>query len=394
MLLHKQKLLFGLAGAALTLALSGCGGNSLSQNSVAPSPYSDPVVQGLEPAVANGAGAGSVTSQFEETSGLGSADGTIGYITAAVDSDSAAIPAVALSPSPSNPNLITTPLGFAVGGQYFSSRGGAPFLLADGVTPAFQAAAPNVMAIFRASIAVGVDPTTSPPSAPPIVASSVKLTSTDPAWSGVSGLKMDDPKNAPNGYLPMAFDVAFSKAPSGPLANGNYVTGTPDGAGNLTGAPTPFAVPFNTPGLHNLRVTVADTRNVVHHTDFSVLVLTPDTSAILAQIVTSARNAPLGGAFDAKGNPAGPATVSLDGSAKTVAFDPNNVPDPVTNPTLTGTVLFLTTPGSHTITVTGATTFRGAPLTYAPTPVTTTGGQVYSFVTTPNGTSGFRISPS
>lgn len=377
MFLLRQKLMICTVGAAALFALSGCGGSSLSSSSVAPSPASDPVVEGLQPNAA--AGGGSLPNPYQETSGLGSPDGTIGYLTAAVDSDSVAIPGIALSVSPSNSKLMTTPLGFAAGGQYFSSQGGASFLLADNKTSAFQAAAPGTPVIFRAAIANGVDPTSSPVSAPELVPSSIKLTSTDPAWASVTGLKTDDATNAPNGYLPMAFDLAFSQAPSGPLANDNYVTGTADAKGNLVGSVTPFALPFTTPGLHNLRVTVADTRGKVHHTDFDVLILTPASAAIVAQIgylSSKGKFNQLGGPVDNTGTASGAAAISLDG-AQVAGFDAAQPANPLTNPLLTSTVVLITTPGSHTLTVTGATQADGTPLTYTPKTLTLTGGQVY-----------------
>ena len=341
MFLMKQKMTICVGSIALALALSGCGGTSLSSSSVAPSPASDPTVEGLQPNAA--AGAGNLSNPYQETSGLGSPDGTIGYITGAVDSDSAAIPGIAQSVSPSNPNIMTSPLGFAPGGQYFSSQGGAPFIGGpDGKSSAFQAALPNASVIFRAAIANGVDPTTTPPSAPPLVPSSIKLTSTDPAWASVAGLKTDDPKNAPNGYLPMAFDTAFAKAPTGPLANDNYVTGTADALGNLTGSVTPFALPFTTSGLHNLRVTVADTRGTVHHTDFQVLVTAQTDAAVIAQIA------------------AGVPTGSPKGTKATLLSATAAITSPITGPVnqitadpLTSVVILFAQPGSQTITVTG-----------------------------------------
>ena len=333
----RQNLLFCAAAASLALALSGCGGTTFSKSSTAPSPYSDPVVQGLEPQAA--VGGGNLPNPFLETSGLGSPDGTIGYITGAVNSDSVAISAIAISTGTdaSGSQVATTPLGFAPGGQYFSSQGGAAFLLADNLTPAFQAAKPGASVIFRASVANGVDPTTSPPSAPPIVPGSIKLTSTDPAWHTISGLKTDDPTDAPNGYLPLAFDKTFALAPSGPLANDNYVTGAADASGNLTGSPIAFALPFTTTGLHNLRVTVADTRAAVHHTDFQALVVAPSDSAIIVQ------------ATDAKGNPLGGAVVTLD-SGKITPTAP--ALDQTTTDPLTGVAIIFATPAKHTITIT------------------------------------------
>jgi len=333
MFLIRQKLMACAAGAAMAFVLSGCGGTTLSKESVAPSPASDPVVEGLQPNAAAGAGAGSLTSQYEETSGLGSPDSTTAYITGAVDSDSTAIPGIAISTSPSNPSVSTTPLGFAPGGLYFTSQGGAPF-------PSVQAATPAASVIFRAAIANGVDPTTNPPSAPPLVPSSIKLTSTDPAWSSVAGLKTDDPTDAPNGYLPMAFDAAFANAPSGPLANDNYVTGTPDASGNLTGNVLTFALPFTTTGLHNLRVTVADTRNVVHHTDFQTLIVAPTDVAIIVQAVTSLKTF----------TPVGGAKVTLDSGQITPTAPA--VDQTMTDP-LTGVAIIFATPTNHTITITG-----------------------------------------
>jgi len=339
MFLLKQKLTICALGAALAFALSGCGGATSSKDSTAPSPYSDPAVEGLQPNAAVGAGTG-LTSQYEETSGLGSPDGTIGYITGAVNSDSIAIPGIA-DPAGrfASGTSVTIPLGFAPGGLYFSSQGGSPFLLADGSTPAIQAAVPNASVIFRAAISNGVDPTTAPPSAPPLVPGSIKLTSTEAAWTSVAGLKTDDTADAPNGYLPMAFDTTFAKAPSGPLANGNYVTGSPDASGNLTGAPIPFAIPFTTTGLHNLRVTVADTRKVVHHTDFQTLVVASMDSAIIVQAV------------DAKGNPIGGATVTLDSGQITPTAP---AVDQTTTDPLSGVAIIFATPAKHTITITGS----------------------------------------
>ena len=339
MSLTRQQLLLCAAAASLVLALSGCGGTSFSKNSTAPSPYSDPVVQGLEPQAA--VGGGNLPQPFLETSGLSSPDGTIGYITGAVNSDSVAIPSIAISNgTDANGNSVaTTPLGFAPGGQYFSSQGGASFLLADNQTPAFQAANPGASVIFRASIANGVDPTTSPPSAPPIVPGSVKLTSTDPAWHTLSGLKTDDPTDAPNGYLPLAFDKAFALAPSGPLANDNYVTGAADASGNLIGSPTAFALPFTTTGLHNLRVTVADTRAVVHHTDFQALVVAPSDAAIIIQAVTALKTSHI----------VGGATVTLDSGQITPTAP---AVDQTTTDPLTGVAIIFATPAKHTITIT------------------------------------------
>ena len=118
-----QRSVAGLLGGVALAALSGCGGSSLSKSAAAPSPYSDPTVQGLAPGYA--AFVGNIQG-FAETSGFGSPDNKTGYATAAVDSDSIAIPGVAISTSPTNPSIKTTPLGFAPGGQFFNNTANGP----------------------------------------------------------------------------------------------------------------------------------------------------------------------------------------------------------------------------------------------------------------------------
>jgi len=308
----------GLLGVAILAALSGCGGSSLSKSAAAPSPYSDPTVQGLAPGYA--AYVGNIQG-FEETSGFGSPDNVTGYATAAVDSDSVAIPGIAISTSPTNPSIKTTPLGFAPGGQYFNNTANGPL---------GAAVNPGASVIFRASIATGVDPTNN--TTPPIVPSSVRITSTEAAWTSVPGLISGDP-NAPNGYLHLGLNVQTS----GPLANGTYVTGTPDASGNVA-TPTAFPLPFTTTGLHTVRVFVADTRAVVHHTDFQVVVVAPTDSAIIVQ------------ALDATGSPVTGAKITLD-SGKITPTAP--AVDQTTTDVLTGVGIIFATPAKHTITITG-----------------------------------------
>lgn len=351
-----KKRTFSLAGAgalgAAALLLSGCGGNSFSKNTFGNYAETLPAVYGLDPIAINPAATGLSTPTGFELSGLGSPDGKTAYLTAATAFTVVQNPGGTAS-LPVNVNTVTSgapqlPYGFSTGGVYINAAAGS------GVPAAAVLTGTSVT--FRAALANGVASNNTP------AISTATLTSTDPQWT--------------LGTLPMT----FNNVGSGPLANGTYVTGT-------NGTPTPFTLPF-TEGIHSVVVTVTDAAGRATATTFAIPVSAPSSVTLFLQsftVVTAAVAA-------TSTTPAVPATtsqnpitpgdlVSLDGGTAQTAD-------------AQGTVIFFTTPGTHTITeksADGATTVQTAtfslPLTDAKGVVTggTPGTTVYG-VPADNGT--------
>jgi len=229
-----------LASSATAVVLAGCGGGaSTNNNNLRPVTPSTPTIYGIEPVgqIAGG--------ELFETSGFGTADLSKAYVTGAVAST--AKPPAAIQTNG------TIPLGFAPGSQYIDFSFGTAVLTGSPV-------------IFRSYISNGNDANGKLLA---IVPSSVKLTSPElPAFTQA-----------------MTFTSNFT----GPLANGQYTTGT-------------FTIPFTTPGLHTVVSSVSDITPQTTTTTFKVAVVSPTTACVVAQIV------------DADGSPVVGATASITGA--------------------------------------------------------------------------------
>ncbi len=215
------------AGLALAAILSGCGGPSNSTG-ILPTATATPAVEGIDP------GAEIQLGDVYEDSGFATTDAKTGYLTGAVASTAKPLAPIA------NTFNGTIPLGFSPGGT-FATTGG----------PTGAAVSASASVIFGATIANGTSG--SSPSA--IVPSSVILTS--PEVSGFS----------------QALKFTFTNNQTGPLANAQYTTGA-------------FTLPFNTPGLHTVRVAVSDQAGASSTTDFEVVVVNSTTVALYASNIT------------------------------------------------------------------------------------------------------------
>ena len=313
----------GAVGAALLL--SGCGGSSFEKTTYGTYQNAVPAAYGIEATAANPNISGAVNGPFfYETSGLGSADGTAAYLTAASDFTIVKNPngnAALLSGVDPN-NTKKVPLGFS--GTPGASGSAGDYIDAS-TTPAPvlpSAVAPGTSVVFRAAISNGIS--LSARSTIPITYNGVSLSSADPQWT--------------LGTLPLTFN--YQK--TGPFANATYVTGTPVPSGQ--GTPTPFAVPFTTTGIHTVVLTVSDDAGQQTATTFAVPVVAATDAAFILQNFSTAASA--------NGSPIKPGdTVTIDGGPGTGVYPSGFTP---TTADAQGTVVLFTAPGTHTITETDA----------------------------------------
>ena len=261
--------------AAGLATLAGCGGDSAAQNSFGATKAADPAAIGLEPATAIGAAA---NTDFRELSGLGTPDGTTAYVTAATASTASVLTAFASG--------TTIPLGFAPGGHFLDDK-------------YYGAVAPGASVVFRAALVNGQS-------------SSGTVTAIDP-----SKVVLTTPEVA--GF---SLPLTFTRSNNGPLANASYTT-------------APFTVPFTTSGLHTFVLTVGDTSGKITTTTYTVVVLKPTDSVVIAQLV------------DAKGN-------GLAGATATITNPMGGVTGQGTSDAQ-GVVILFTSPGAQTITAKSGT---------------------------------------
>ncbi len=295
----------GALGAA-ALLLSGCGGGSLQKNTFANYPNTLPAAYGLEPSAASANL--QQTPLFYETSGLGTADGTSAFLTAATDFTIGTNPDGAAVSSNADPNGTgKIPLGFSVDGSYIDRSAGT--------RSAVSAAAPGASVLFRAALANGISSNNTP------AITTVSLTSADPEWT--------------LGTLPLTFNDPGQN--SGPLANGTYVTGT-------GGAPVPFALPFTTSGIHTVAVTVTDAAGRQTTTTFAIPVVTSTDVALFLQKITVLTPAVA----------ATPTVPAVPATPKTTAITPGDLVSVDGGTAVAadaqGTAILFTTPGKHTVT--------------------------------------------
>ena len=326
----------GLGAVSAALLLNGCGGSSFSKNSYGTYQNAVPASYGIEATAANPNLSGPVGGPFfYETSGLGSADGSKAFLTAATDFAILKNPNSATLLGGVDPNSTgKVPLGFS--GTPGTPGSAGDYIDANTVTtPAVPSAvAPGTSVVFRAAISNGISSSTR--SIVPITYNGVSLSSTDPQWT--------------LGTLPMTFN--YTK--TGPFANATYVTGTPVSSGQ--GTPTPFTLPFTTTGIHTVILTVSDDGGQQTATTFSIPVVTSANIALLLQniipdsSVTAA--APKGTAQAiAPGD-----VVTIDGGPGIGTYPTTGYnaatgkPSAPTTADAQGTVSLFTTPAQHVIT--------------------------------------------
>lgn len=319
---------FGAAVVGAALLMSGCGGSSVEKSSFGTYQNAVPAAYGIEATAADG----NISSPlggpfFYETSGLGSADGSAAYLTAAED--------FAIVKNPNNATLLSgvdpngtgkIPFGFSgvVGsapavagfpGQYIDAN--------TATTPVMPAAVtPGASVVFRAAISNGVS--SSAQSAITINPSGVSLSSQDPEWT--------------LGVLPLTFNYIKT----GPFANATYVTGTPVTSGQ--GTPTPFTVPFTTTGIHSVILTVTDDAGQQTATTFAIPVVKTTDAAVLAGIQPTVPD----------GSPKG-ATASVVSATATITNPVAGVTAQTTADAQDNVLLFAA-PGAQTITVNATVT--------------------------------------
>lgn len=323
---------FGAAVVGAALLMSGCGGTSVEKSSFGTYQNAVPATYGIEGTAANG----NISSPlggpfFYETSGLGSADSSKAYQAAAIDFSIVKNPNNATLLSGVDPNGTgKVPLGFSgtVGSDTGSGGTVGQYIDANSApTPSVPTAVtPGTSVVFRAAISNGLSSTARSPIT--INPSGVSLTSADPEWT--------------LGVLPLTFNYIKT----GPFANATYVTGTPVTTGQ--GTPTPFTVPFTTTGIHTVVLTVSDDAGQQTATTFAIPVVTSaDVALVLQNFITVAPT---------KATPKGTATpitagdtVTLDGGAGIGSYPAGFAS---TTADAQGTVVFFTTPGTHTVTET------------------------------------------
>ncbi len=308
----QQSLRAGILASAsvlTSLLLGGCGGATTTNNGLIPTPAADPAVYGLE-------ATGARTGTLEETSGLGSQDGTTGYLTGATASTAKVLPSIAVNG--------TIPLGFAPGGAF--------------VDGSFAAAAPAGGAVtFRAYASNGQDANSR--TVTPIV---------DPG-----GVILTSPE-VPGFTQTLVFNS--TGIGNGPLANGQYAAN--------------FTLPFTTTGLHQLVVSIADTSGKKTTTNFESAVVTSTDAAVIAQIMDAKGN-PLQGAtatITGQITPTSPATQQATADAQGVValFATPGAPDANKN---TNTITV--TASGHTFATTAVSLAAGATLSTMPAPTKT-----------------------
>lgn len=182
-------------------------------------------------------------------------------------------------------------LGLSPNGAYVDQVGvGTPL-----TPPAVAPSAPNML--FRARVALGTDPNTSQQ----IPIKTVVLTTPETGLSAFSQT------------MTQAFTASTA---AGPFADAQYVT-------------PPFTLPFTTPGVHILRVTVTDTSNAAPHTDYGVIVLDPATAAVVTTIPASATATITNSAAPQfyTSTPANPSTAFPDNQGVVVLFATPGAPD-------------------------------------------------------------------
>lgn len=273
------------AVAGLALILAGCGGSSNS-NYLPASGTALPVSYGRQisgPAKGyEASGLGTNAGNGSNTSANPSASDTP-YFTYGFSSNS----------TPLGGAVLLGYLGLSPNGAYVNEAG-----VTDPPTPAAVApAAPNVF--FRAAVAEGTDPTSGQQI--PIKQGGVVLTSPElgTSWSET-----------------MSLNYTAGTA-AGPFASAQYVTPT-------------FTLPFTTPGVHILRVTVTDIENNAPHTDYGVIVLDGSTAAAVTTIPLTA-TASISGAISTipsyTSTPANPTTAIPDNQGVVVLFATPGTPD-------------------------------------------------------------------
>lgn len=283
--LLKTSIALVAASAGLAALLAGCGGSNNS-DSLPASGTALPVAYGRQikgPAKGyEASGLGTNAANGGNTSTNPSA-GDTPYFTFAFSSNS-------------------TPLGGAVLLGYLGLSPNGAYVDQAGVTnPAVPAAvAPSAANVFfRATVAEGTDPTSGQQI--PIANGGVTLTSPElgTTWSE-----------------PMTLNYTAGTA-AGPFTYAQYVS-------------PPFTLPFTTPGVHILRVTVKDIENNAPHTDYAVIVLDNSTAAAVVTIPSTA-TASISGAISSipsyTSTPANPTTAIPDNQGVVVLFATPGTPD-------------------------------------------------------------------
>lgn len=305
-------------GAALTVALSGCGGATTSGTPIVATPNSGPVIYGANAlAASTGAAVQGETSGMVLTdgSGTGVITGAVGYKT---DSGAGPLPAYA---STFDAGI---PLGFSANGNYFNSTSG------QALTTSYAGSL-----IFGAYISTGIQNGDKVD----LDTNSVVLTSLeDPAFS-----------------QKLTFDPNFGR---GVLSQAQYKTAS-------------FAMPgfLKTTGLHDLHTVIADVAGQKSETDFNVLALAPTDSAVVMQVLSK----------DASGyfTVAVPgATATITGALPNVpAYKAAGAPATLSSTTSysdsQGVVILFAAPGDQTVTVSATVAGKAVSATV---PVTLTGG--------------------
>ncbi len=286
----QRKTPLALAGMALAVALSGCGG-ATNNTGILATPTSGPVVNGLSAADA-------LNGTLFEISGLASANAltdpahAVGYLSAPVAST--AKPSAVIAGAFGG----TIPLGFTPDGSFGAAGSNIGTAVLDGSS-----------VIFGASISNGNDAKQPIPIDP----SSVTLTSPDAAGFSQK----------------LTFTLTANSA--GPLATAQYTTPA-------------FTLPFATPGLHSFVVSVADTSGQSSTTTFDVVTVNATTVALYAANITPDG---AGGTPGTTPQPIAPGSVAtitnpVAGARAQSTADGN------------GVVILFTTPGKQTFTVTPA----------------------------------------
>ncbi|MGI4788310.1 MAG: hypothetical protein ACRYFS_05615 [Janthinobacterium lividum] len=314
--MHKKRNLT-LAGigalGAISVLLTGCGGNSFTKNSYGSYPNTLPYAYGVEPIAFYGVGNAAGNQAAVEGSGIQAASGGQAYLTGAsgftaVTSVGATLPAFA---DPNSTGVL--PLGFSTNGSYVDAANqvGAAAVPVTSVNP-------GTSVIFRAALANG---TASDNTAPGITGAT--LTSTDSQFSTIPGITAG---------LPMTLDIV-----GGAFSSATYATGT-------NGTAVPFTIPAGTTsGLHTVVVTVSDSKGRVTATTFVIpVVAATDVGLFLQSFTTPVTTAaPSGTKAITPGD-----TVTIDGGAGIGTYPTGFAPTTVD---IDGTVVLFTTPGTHTV---------------------------------------------
>lgn len=283
--------LWAALGGGLALLAAGCGGGHTTVNLPA---------SGTALPVAYGRAIGGPAKGYE-ASGLGT--NTANPTQTSANPSSTDTPyftfAFASNSTPLGGAVLLGYLGLAPDGAYVDQAGAA-----NPVTPA--AVAPSAANVFfRASVATGTDPSTGQQI--PIKVGGVYLTSPE-----IATASFDEP---------MTQNFTAGTA-TGPFALAQYVT-------------PPFTLPFTTPGVHILRVTVTDANNNAPHTDYGVIVLDNATAAAVttipptatATITNPAANPNPSNSWFYTSTPSNPTTAVPDNQGVVVLFATPGAPD-------------------------------------------------------------------